>query len=303
MYVVHVTLERIHFQLLAAVRQYGRLGDAARALHLSASAASHRMGEAEKRMGTALTVPHGRTIRLTPAGEHLADRAAEIERDWERAELSARWIGGGESERIRVAVGFYDTAGWLIDAFSAFPGTPRLELLRYSDKHLLDAVRSGDTDLAVAPWPTLPSGLHNVVLSEDELIAAVPESSELASVEELTPAQLHDQTFFTSGYKPSRGFEFHEFFLESGVIPTNVIQIQSLEVMLRLVGAGHGVTIQPSLVLTWNRPHDDVRIIALAGRSIGLKWTATHGPDAPTQVQETARRLARVFNRTAGGTH
>ncbi|MCP3938839.1 MAG: LysR family transcriptional regulator [Actinomycetia bacterium] len=292
-----MSLERIHLQLLAAIKQYGRLGDAARALHLSASAASHRMAEAEKRMGTALTVPHGRTIRLTAAGEHLADHAAEIERDWERAELSARWIGGGELKRIRVAIGFYDTAGWLIDAYSGFPDSPRLELLRYSDAHLLDAVRNGDADLAVAPRPTLPSGLHNVVLSEDVLVAAVPEGSELASAEELTPAQLYEQTFFTSDYQPTQGFEFREFFLQSGMIPTSVIQIQSLEVMLRLVGAGHGVTIQPSLVLAWNRPHDDVRIVPLADRPIALNWTATHGIDAPTPVGEATDMLAEVFSR------
>jgi LysR family transcriptional regulator for metE and metH len=256
------------------------------------------MVEAEKRMGTPLTVPHGRTIRLTAAGEHLAGRAAEIERDWERAELTARWIGGGEPMRIRVAIGFYDTAGWLLDAFADFPGAPRLELLRYSDRRLVDAIRNGDADLAVAPWPSPPSGLRNVVLSEDVLVAAVPESSELGSVEEVTPGQLHDQTFLTSDHQPLQGFEFHEFFLGSGVIPTNVIQIQSLEMMLRLVGAGHGVTIQPSLVLTWNRPHDDVRIIPLAGRSIGVNWTATHQLDAPSLVEQTATRLANVFRRS-----
>lgn len=293
---VHV-LDRSHLQLLAALRELGRLGDAARALHLSPSAASHRLAEAERRAGTALTVASGRTICLTAAGEHLASTAAEIEDQIERALLTAQWIGGGDPDRVRVAVGFYDTASWLLDTFVAGPegNHQRIELLRFADDRLLDAVRSGAADLAIAPWARPPTGLGHVPLASDRLVAAVPAGSDLADGDAVTAAELVDQTFLTSDYRPSRGFEFHEFFLAADVVPRAVVQVQSLEMLLRLVGAGQGVTIQPSLVLTWNRPHRTVELVPLAGRGITVRWLATHRADASDAVVDTAARIAQAF--------
>lgn len=290
-----MSLGRSHLQLLAALQEFGRLGDAARSLHLSPSAASHRLAEAERRAGIALTESFGRTLRLTQAGEHLASSAADIERDIERALLTTRWIGTGEPRRIRVAVGFYDTAGWLLDTFAPVEGSPRLELLRFNDAGLLDAVRNRDADLAIAPWPKRPTGLQHVALASDVLVAAVPAGSELADGDAVHAAELYDATFLTSDYRAARGFEFHEFFLAADVVPTTVVQVQSLEMMLRLVGNGDGVTIQPSLVLTWNRPHRSVEIVPLAGRDIALEWTATHRRDAPDEVVAAAERIRGAF--------
>lgn len=298
MQTVHMSFDRSHLQLLAALRQFGRLGDAARSLHLSPSAASHRLAEAERRAGVVLTESSGRTLRLTKAGEHIADNAVAIEREIERALLTAQWIGSGESTRVRVAVGFFDTASWLLDTFAASPSQPRIDLIRVSDERLLDAVRGGAADIAIAPWPQRPTGVHNVVLAIDVLVAAVPAGSTLADGDAVTPAELYEQTFLTSDYRPSRGFEFHEFFLASDLIPTTVVQIQSLEIMLRLVGNGDGVTIQPSMVLKWNRPHRTVEIVPLAGRDITVQWIASHRKDANENVIAVAERIAGVF-RTA----
>ncbi|MFK8022665.1 MAG: LysR family transcriptional regulator [Ilumatobacter sp.] len=297
MQTVQVSLDRSHLQLLAEIRRMGRLGDAARSLHISPSAASHRLAEAERRVGTRLTETHGRTLRLTPAGEHLARSATEIEEQIERALLAARWAGSGESRRVRVAVGFYDTAGWLLDTFAPPADQPRIELLRFADERLLDAVRSGLADVAIAPWPRHPSGLANVVLATDHLAAAVPAGSSHDRGAPVVAADLYAETFLTSDYRPSRGFEFHEFFLAADVVPTTVVQVQSLEIMLRLVGSGDGVTIQPSLVLTWNRSHRDVSVVPLAGPRIGVDWVATHRIGADDAVVASIDRIAAAFAR------
>ena len=65
--------------------------------------------------------------------------------------------------------------------------------------------------------------------------------------------------------------------------------------MLRLVGNGDGVTIQPSLVLTWNRPHRTVAIVPLAGRDITVEWTATCRRDASGDVLAAAERIRVAF--------
>lgn len=209
--------------------------------------------------------------------------------------LTTRWIGNAEPQRIRVGVGFYDTAGWLLDTFTPPPGAPRIELVRLGDATLLEAVRSREIDIAVAPWPKLPTGLANVSLGTDRLVAAVPANSSLADQSAIAATDLYELTFLTSDYRASRGFEFHEFFLAADSVPITVVQIQSLEMLLRLVGNGDGVTIQPSMVLTWNRPHRTVAIVPLSGRSISLQWSATHRRDADDVVVAAADRIARAF--------
>jgi len=295
MQTVHMTLDRGHLQLLAALREMGRLGDAARSLHLSPSAASHRLAEAERRAGTALTESRGRTLALTPAGELLAASAADIEEQIGRALLTARWVGSSEPTRIRVAIGFYDTAGWLMDTFEPVDGAPRFELLRFGDDRLLDAVRTRAADIAIAPWPDPPTGLRHVALAPDVLVAAVPAGSDLADGDPVAASEMYGSTFLTSDYRPTRGFEFHEFFLAADVVPVTVVRVQSLEMMLRLVGNGSGVTIQPSLGLTWNRPHHSVELVPLAGPEIAVHWTATLRADADDLVVAAADRIAAAF--------
>jgi LysR family transcriptional regulator for metE and metH len=244
---------------------------------------------------TKLTESSGRTLRFTRAGEHLAATVAELEREIDRAMLTTRWIGADEPRRVRVGVGFYDTAGWLIDTFTPPEGAPRIDLLRFPDAALIEAVRSDDVDISVAPWPKPPSGLTNVPLGADSLVAAVPLDSALAQRPTVDAADLHDVTCLTSDYRAARGFEFHEFFLASDVVPTTVVQVQSLEMMLGLIGAGHGVTIQPSMELTWNRPHRTVGIVPLVGRDISVQWSATSRRDADPEVAAAAARITDVF--------
>ncbi len=170
-----------------------------------------------------------------------------------------------------------------------------MELLRFRDEDLLDAVRSGAADLAIAPWSIRPTGLTALTLASDVLVAAVPADSTFATSGPISPEDLYAETFLTSDYRPSRGFEFHEFFLAADVVPTTVVQVQSLEMLLRLVGSGHGVTIQPSMVMTWNRPHRTVVVAPLAGRDITVQWMAISRTDSSDAVRAAADRIAKAF--------
>ena len=161
-------------------------------------------------------------MRLTPAGEHLASCAGDIERDIERAMLTTRWIGGGEPSRIRVAVGFYDTAGWLLDTFTPEAGSPRIELLRFSDADLLDAVRNRAADIAIARGRSARPACST---RPSRPTSSSPRSRPPASSPTATPcapAELYEMTFLTSDYRAARGFEFHEFFLAADLVPTTV---------------------------------------------------------------------------------
>ena len=63
---------------LAALREiaaHGSFSAAARRLNYSQSAISQQVAQLEREVGTLLIERQGRSIRLTPAGQALADRA------------------------------------------------------------------------------------------------------------------------------------------------------------------------------------------------------------------------------------
>ena len=66
-----VKLEIRHLRLLAAVAQTGSVTEAGKRLHLTQSALSHQLRDAEEKLGTALFLRLGKRMVLTPAGEKL----------------------------------------------------------------------------------------------------------------------------------------------------------------------------------------------------------------------------------------
>src|SRR5918911_5353228 len=104
-----------HLRVLEAVARRGSVTEAAKELHYSQPSVSHHLGRLEAETGAQLLQRVGRGIRLTPAGQLLADRAAEIlgRVDAAAAELSAHV--GLSAGRVRLA-GFTSVLSTLVPA-------------------------------------------------------------------------------------------------------------------------------------------------------------------------------------------
>ncbi len=82
--------------VLREIAAHGSISQAARALHISAAAASQRLSRLSDRLGVDLAVADGRGIRLTPAGRQLASHAVQICR---RLEMAERELSDSVSHR------------------------------------------------------------------------------------------------------------------------------------------------------------------------------------------------------------
>jgi molybdate transport repressor ModE-like protein len=96
-------LNLTHLKVLEAVARHGSVTEAAKELHYSQPSVSHHLGRLEAATGAKLVQRVGRGIRLTPEGELLAGRAAEIlgRVDAASVELAARV--GLRAGRVRLA--------------------------------------------------------------------------------------------------------------------------------------------------------------------------------------------------------
>lgn len=298
MQVLHESLERHHIDLLVALRHSGKLGAAAATLHISASAASHRLQEAERRLGVELTVADGRSIRLTSAGLHLAEVGEIAQNSLRSAEQTARWMNSADRPAVRIALDFYDTAPWFEQLIGLSDLPSDVDFLRVGHDQTVDSVERRVTDLGVVVVAgDRPPG---DVLSDDELVGVVPAAHPAALRGELEPADIVDATYVTAGDRPAHGFEHHQFFEPAGVRPHRLRKVESLAMALRLIRSFGGITVQPALALR-TPPLDGLVIVPLAGRPISVRWELAlraEPEDDELAMAEAIRRLV-ATNRVA----
>ncbi|MGH3219818.1 MAG: LysR substrate-binding domain-containing protein [Streptosporangiaceae bacterium] len=124
---------------------------------------------------TILVEPHGRTIRLTAAGEQLATAADKILQEWEAAEANLERLRGTVSGTVRVAA-FPTAARGLLPAVLAAlrRDHPDLELrlIETRSHRTLEMLNDGDCDVAIShDWPETPMvsspGIDAVLLGSD----------------------------------------------------------------------------------------------------------------------------------------
>src|SRR6476660_2929813 len=145
-------LDLVRLRVIDAVSRYGSVTEAAKALHYSQPSVSHHLARLEAETGAQLLQRVGRGVRLTRAGQLLADRAAEIigRVDAAEAELSAHV--GLTAGRVRLA-SFSSALGSLVPAAIAalsqdYPGL-EISLIDLHPLEALELLRAGKIDVAV----------------------------------------------------------------------------------------------------------------------------------------------------------
>src|SRR5919199_6458029 len=145
-------LDVTRLRVIDAVPRHGSVTAAAKALHYSQPSVTHHIARLETETGAQLLQRVGRGIRLTPAGQLLADRASEIlgRVDAAAAELSAHV--GLSAGRVRLA-GFTSVLSTLVPAAAEIlrrehPGL-QMSLTDTHPPEALQMLRSGHVDLAL----------------------------------------------------------------------------------------------------------------------------------------------------------
>ena len=94
-------LERIHLAIVQAVEQHGSLTAAAERLCVTQSALSHSVRKLEERLGTALWLRQGRSLRLTPAGQQVLILAQRVLPQLEQMETKLAQIAQALGHRLK----------------------------------------------------------------------------------------------------------------------------------------------------------------------------------------------------------
>jgi DNA-binding transcriptional LysR family regulator len=238
-------LNLVRLQVLAAVAQRGSVTEAARELDYVQSSVSHHLSRLEAEVGLPLIEARGRGIRLTAAGELLAQRALEILGRVRSAQDEMDAMAGLRTGRVRVA-GFQSALSTLVaDAAAALNASaPGIELI-LADVHpdiALQQLREGLVDVAVVFRydDEVPDDVHFRHLFDDPMM--------LLSRQAEQTLDDHRDSPWIAGCQHCRR-EFVTACQAAGFTPRIAYTSDDPVVEQALVAAGLGVTTMPALAL------------------------------------------------------
>lgn len=279
-----------HYETVAAIMQHGTVTDAAVALSITQSALSHRLADAERRLGVKLfDRGAGRRLQANEAGIVVQQAAVLALAELQRCEDDILRSAGGYIDTVRIAVGTYDCYHWFAD----FLGRVRRDFPTI-DVHLVvmgDApARSLDArevDVVIAPGH--PEGVFSSIpLLQDELMVMMAPTHRLAGRPWVEAEDLLEDTYLTYSRVPTPGFEYERFLSKSAVRPRVVTVIEQSSAIAELVAAGIGFSVLSRWAMTTML--DAGRIVALpcGADGLSLEWTAlmraNEPPDSPVRT-------------------
>ena len=263
--------------LLRALAAEGHVTRAAERMGVPQPTVSRWLAALAGDLGAPVMVRDGRGIRLSRAGEYLADAAGRA--------LSV--LEGGcrlameevDPDRGQVVLAFLHTMGesrvpGLLGAFRREHPRVRFTLLQGAQDDVLGRVRTGLADLALTSPPPASNEFEHASLDVQPLVATVPAGHRLAKRRRAELAQLAGEPFV--GMKQGYGLRLitDELCRAAGFTPELAFEGEEVDTVRGLVAAGLGVAILPPAEQSLPPGAAEIPLTEAASREIVLVWAA-----------------------------
>jgi DNA-binding transcriptional LysR family regulator len=234
-----------------AVADEGGFTKAAERVGISQPSLSYAVKALENELGAVLFDRLGRTVRLTAAGEALIGPARQALRDADvaRAAVDAvRGLEAGWLDLVCLPTLAVDPVAKLVGRFrAAHPGV-QVRINEPDDDALVEAVRSGASEVGIAELPIQAVDLETVVLGAHEFVAVLsPEVAvRFGARRTVSLTALAALPLVTTPPGTSTRRQVDEAFRAAGLEATLAVETDHREGIVPMVLAGAGVSIIPA---------------------------------------------------------
>ncbi len=270
-------MELSNIRAFVAVVREGGFSAAGRALHLTQPSVSARIARLEETLGERLLERSAGMVRLTPAGEHLLPRAESLLLASDDMARSVRDLRGLKRGALNLGVTDLASIYVLPRPFRRFHRAyPEVELSVTVEgtAPLLDALRAGRTEIAVANLPAEGDDLDVTEVDRDRLALLLPHRHPLAGRKRIRPTELAGTPMITFKPESITRREVSHAFAAAGIEPRVAMEISSPEAIKKLVEVGLGFAILPERSVRAELREGRLASPSIAGirleRSIGL---------------------------------
>ena len=255
----NLTLDSGELRVIAVLSEVGSLTAAAQALGMSQPAVSQRIKRVETRLGVPVIERSGRGIRLTSAGQILAEHGRKVVDEIDAALEKIEQIRGGRGGVLRI-VGFPSASATIVPDLmrlmhSHAPGVT-LEYREAEPPAALAMLSDGEVDAAIvfdyADTTEIPAGSKLHPLWREELRLVVPETECAGAPDASANLSDYASTHWIAGCEKCRG-NLLTAASEHGFQPEIVQETDNIPAMVAMVAAGGSVALVPGLALTGMR--------------------------------------------------
>jgi len=293
-------IDRYHLTIIHEVDRLGTLTKAASKLHLTQPALTHAIRKLETQLGTKLWRKEGRRLRLTQAGQYLANLANRLLPQLEQADSHLRDYAQGQRGALRIGMECHPCYQWLLKVV-----TPYLQAWPDVDVDVKQKFQFGgigalfghEIDLLITPDPLDRPGLRFTPVFDYELVLAVAMNHPLAGEQHITPEQLSGEVLLSYPVPLERLDIYNQFLIPANCTPRRHKEFETTDIMLHMVSAGRGVAAMPNwLIAEYSRqiPLKEVRI----GRS-GIRkqiFIGCRQPDLDTAYLNSFIEMAKQLS-------
>ncbi len=244
-------MELRHLRYFVAVAESLHFGQAAAKLQIAQPSLSHQIRQLEAELQTTLLRRTKRRVELTDAGRAFLEDARDILARTDRAAISARRVGGGSSQLLRVGIGYgmdHSTVAMAVSEFSSRCPGLHVELRTMSVPSQLASLLDRRLEVGFVRPPVNDPALATEVLIREPLVAALPRNHRLASKGRVSLSTLVDEPFVLVQRETAP--VFHEAVIracrEAGFAPHAPHEADHLQTVIRMVAAGSGVSLVPA---------------------------------------------------------
>lgn len=174
-----MNLEIRHFKLVKTIVDEGSIAGAAQILHLTPSALSHQLREAELQVGAKIFHRVKKKLILTEVGKKILSSANAILDEINIIEEEVRSLIKGETGSIRISTECYTSYHWLPAVLKKFRAEfPNIEVqIIFEATHKpIQKLLQGTIDLTITSDPVDDREIEYIDLFEDEMVALVSAS-------------------------------------------------------------------------------------------------------------------------------
>jgi DNA-binding transcriptional LysR family regulator len=289
-------VELRHLRYFVAVAEELHFGRAAARLHMAQPPLSQAIRRLEDEIGCRLLARTSRSVALTPAGTAFLERARRTLRNVESDVQEARSIGQGQLGLLNV--GFVGSAmlstlpSILSRYVAAYPGV-QLALHESFTSRVIDGLVAGDVDAGIVRDAEPDDGLIATPMLSEPFVAVLPAGHPQAGRASMSVAALAGTPFVLPPRSAGpRAFEKPLLLCEEhGFRPRVAHEATHWLTILRLVGAGLGVSIAPACVRRIATP--EVACVALVARTrVVSELALVHREGEQRPMVHALRRIA-----------
>jgi LysR family transcriptional regulator for metE and metH len=282
-----------HLALLAGLAETGSVSATAIRLGITQSAASHRLKEAERRVGVALVVRGDGSLLLTPEGDRLRAFGDRMLNELVRIEADIESTRSGGKTLVRLGQATYSRYHWLpafLDFMQARDPDLNFDLSGRATLRPLSSLLEGVVDVStIYGRPSTSKRFRWHRLANDPLVAVMAPDHPLAAEPMVDSSLIASHRFFTYPFATEPGFEWETLIGRPAVPYSRLIQMPSPESVIDLLRAGYGVALFSRWAI-----EPELADGTLVARPVGMTldwWAVTRAED---DDDSPAMRLVRL---------